>query len=44
MMTSKSNHHVPLFYERFKYACKKLTSTDSYKTEKSGEKDYSTEL
>ena len=41
-MTSKSSHHVPLFYETFRHACEKLT-TDFYKTEKSGEKDYSTE-
>ena len=42
-MTSKSSHHVPLFYETFRHACEKLTA-DFYKTEKSGEKDYSTEL
>ena len=43
-MTSKSIHHVPLFYETFRYACEKLTSADFYKTEKPSEKDYSTEL
>ena len=37
-MTSKSSHHVPLFYETFRHACEKLTSIDFYKTEKSGEK------
>ena len=40
-MTRKFGHHVPLFYETFRHACEKLT-TDFYKTEKSGEKDYST--
>ena len=44
MMASKSSHHVPLFYETFRHAFVKLTSTDFYKTEKSGEKDDSTEL
>ena len=43
-MTNKSSYHVPLFYETFIHAYEKLTSTDFYKTEKFGEKDYSTEL
>ena len=43
MMTSKSSHHVPLFYETFRHVCENVT-TDFYKTNKSGEKDYSTEL
>ena len=43
MTSSKSSHLVPFIYETFRHACEKLT-TDFYKTEKSGEKDYSTEL
>ena len=43
-MTSKSSHYVPSFYETFRHGCEKLTSTDFYKTEKSGEKDYNTDL
>ena len=42
-MTSKSSHHVPLFYETFRHVCEKLTR-DFYKTEKFDEKDYNTEL
>ena len=42
-MTSKSSHHDPLFKAIVRHACEKLTSTDFYKTEKSGEKDYSIE-
>ena len=42
-MTSQPSHHVPLFYETFRHVCETLT-TDFYKTEKSGENDYSTEL
>ena len=39
MTSSKPSHLVPFIYETFRHACEKLT-TDVYKTEKSGEKNY----